>query len=93
MIAQPVIYLSDLTPKTKAHPFKDLMKSFRSGRLTRPLADPVAELHTDPYLLLLLADQELVEGRKEQAGCLIEAVYDFFDRKTRANVHILQVAR
>jgi hypothetical protein len=93
MIAQPVIYLSDLTTKTKPKPFKELPKNFRSGRLAHVFADPVPQLQTDPYLLLLLADQELIEGRKEQASCLIEAAYDFFDRKNRANVHILQAVR
>jgi hypothetical protein len=35
---------------------------------------------TDAYLLVLLADQELTEGREEQARYLVEAAYEYFDQ-------------
>ncbi|HET6306914.1 MAG TPA: hypothetical protein VFG12_06995 [Rhodopila sp.] len=36
---------------------------------------------SDPFILVLLADQELAEGREDQASCLIEAAYDAYDRR------------
>jgi hypothetical protein len=36
---------------------------------------------SDPYLLLLLADQELDAGREEQAGYLVEAAYEAYDEQ------------
>jgi hypothetical protein len=36
----------------------------------------------DAYLLVLLADQELTEGRDAEARCLLDAAYAAFDRQT-----------
>jgi hypothetical protein len=38
----------------------------------------------DLYLFVVLAEQELVEGREDQARYLIEAAYTAFDRRADA---------
>jgi hypothetical protein len=73
----------------KNRPFMDLLKYLRRGRIGRVFLKPVPKADTNPYLLLLLADQELNDGREEQARYLIESAYEFFDRKARANVYPL----
>jgi hypothetical protein len=50
----------------------------RSGRLSDKRASHSAE---DADLLVLLAEQEIAAGRKEQAGCLIDAASVAFDRR------------
>jgi hypothetical protein len=42
------------------------------------IVGPVRAL--DPYLLLLLADQEIAAQRPEQADCLIDAAYAAYDQ-------------
>jgi hypothetical protein len=83
MIRQSVVHFFDAVPATKNRPLKELMKRLAQGRLARDPAPP--EVNPDPYLLLLLADQELVEGREDQARYLVEAAYESFDRKTTAS--------
>jgi hypothetical protein len=34
----------------------------------------------DAYLLVLLADQEMIAGRDAEARCLLDAAYAVFDR-------------
>ena len=92
MVSQPVIHLFDPSRAIKHSRFKGLMDRLGAGRLPRPDARPVRELNTDPYLLVLLADQELTDGREDQARCLVEAAYDVFDRKTTAKIHRLYLA-
>jgi hypothetical protein len=86
MITQPVVQLFGPASAIKDRPFTGLMKRLGAGRFARPLTKPPPEVNADPHLLLLLADQELVEGREEQARYLVEAAYEFYDRKTRTNV-------
>ena len=86
MIAQPVIQLFGRRPMSKDKPFKDLMKRLVLGRSEPRIVAPAADVRKDPVLLLLLADQELVEGREEQATYLVEAAYDFFDRNVTKTI-------
>ena len=44
--------------------------------------------NTEPYLLILLADQELDDGREEQARYLVEAAYHIFDLTTEPPVRL-----
>jgi hypothetical protein len=93
MVPQSVIYLFSAVPSKSDCRFTHLVKRFGSERIPRALgnAPPIPE--TDPYLLLLLADQEMTEGREEQARYLVESAYDAFDRKAEANVYTLHPAR
>jgi hypothetical protein len=93
MAPNPVIHLVRTVPLkpfplapvrlAKNWPFMDLLKHLRRGRFARVFLRPVPMADTDPYLLLLLADQELSDGRKEQARHLVDAAYEHFDRKTK----------
>jgi hypothetical protein len=58
--------------------------SFRRLGATRSGSTLIRTSHpdSDPYLLVLLADQELTAGRDEQACCLLDAAYAAFDRQT-----------
>ena len=99
MAANPVIHLvgsvrSERVPVVRSRlarsrPFMDLLKHLRAGRFARVFLKPAPKADTDPYLLLLLADQELSDGRKEQARHLIDAVYEHFDQKTKVQVSTL----
>ncbi len=60
------------------------LHALRQWRPTPP-AQPARSLianqnDTDPYLFVLLADQELGEQRPEQAKSLIEAAYAAYDQ-------------
>ena len=60
------------------------LRAFRQWRPTPP-TQPVRLLSadkndTDPYMFVLLADQELGEQRPEQAKSLIEAAYAAYDQ-------------
>jgi hypothetical protein len=44
------------------------------GMVVTPVCDP------DPYLFVLLADQEIAAQRPEQAKCLIDAAYAAYDQ-------------
>ncbi|HEY4043821.1 MAG TPA: hypothetical protein VGM32_18510 [Rhodopila sp.] len=46
--------------------------------VTRVVARPSSD--ADPYLLVLLADQEIASHRLEQASSLIEAAYAAYDQ-------------
>jgi hypothetical protein len=46
----------------------------------------------DPFLFILLADQELVDGREQQARYLVEAAYEAFDRKSDPGPFQLHIA-
>jgi hypothetical protein len=85
MIRNSGIRLVRPDPAIKDQPFVGFFKQLGSGRFARALVKPQPEADTDPYLLLLLADQELVEGRDEQARYLVEAAYESFDQKAQIN--------
>jgi hypothetical protein len=92
MAPNPVIRLVRPAPPTKDALFAGLIRRLGRRRLARALVKHAPTVGDDPYLLVLLADQELVYGRKEQARYLVEAAYEFFDHKTRASVHRLYLA-
>ena len=58
-----------------------------SGRFAQgfPKTSPIRQ--SDPFILLLLAEQELNEGRKEQAMYLVEAAYEAYDQPREAHVY------
>jgi hypothetical protein len=86
---RPVIRLIRSDQVSKDTPFTGLINRLGSARITRTLLMTAPKRSIDPYLLLLLADQELVEGREEQARYLVEAAYEVFDRKTDTGIHTL----
>jgi hypothetical protein len=86
---QAVIPLREPVAETKYTVLTGLMKRFGSGRFARALLKPPQTTENDPYLLILLADQELVGGREEQARYLVEAAYEAFDQKS--NVYIFRM--
>ena len=45
-----------------------------------PTAAANSNLNDDAYLLVMLADQELHDGRSEQAEALLDAAYAAFDQ-------------
>jgi hypothetical protein len=92
MIMQTVIHLFTHHPTKEKKPLPGLMKHLGQGRFDQRFSTTPAEAATDPYLLLLLANQELVEGREEQARCLVEAAYEFFDQKSKATRSKLYLA-
>jgi hypothetical protein len=75
---------------TRDTPFTGLTKCLGSGRAARSALRTPPKPDIDAHLLLVLADQELTEGREEQARYLVEAAYEALDRKAEAEVHILR---
>ncbi len=69
---------------------RNLAPHLRAGRSNRAGNEVKRDLDADPYLLLLLADQELLEGREEQARHLITTAYEVFDRKAKTNIFRFQ---
>ncbi len=56
-------------------------RAFRQWRPAQPARSPIAQVQdSDPYLLVLLADQEFHDQRPEQAESLIEAAYVAYDQ-------------
>jgi hypothetical protein len=54
--------------------------SFAATRFARGLAKTSQKPDHDAYLLVLLADQEMIAGRDAEARCLLDAAYAVFDR-------------
>jgi hypothetical protein len=83
----PFVIAAGLSPVRDDHPIAGLdqhrMHALRQWRPSpaQLLHLPIARLHdADPYLFVLLADQELGERRPEQAESLIEAAYSAYDQ-------------
>jgi hypothetical protein len=53
---------------------------FNATRFARGLAKPCRKPDYDAYLLVLLADQEMIAGRDAEARSLLDAAYAAFDR-------------
>jgi hypothetical protein len=87
---QAVIPLREPVAETKYTVLTGFMKRFGSGRFGRALFKPPPITENDPYLLILLADQELGEGREEQARYLVEAAYEAFDQKSNICIFRMQ---
>lgn len=86
---QVVMDLNSHGMETKHASLTRLMKRLGSGRFARAFFKAPPMKKSDPYLLLLLADQELDEGREEQARYLVEAAYEVFDRQKESRVYRL----
>ncbi len=54
---------------------------FGATRFARRLAKNSQKPDHDAYLLVLLADQEMIAGRDAEARSLLDAAYAAFDRK------------
>ncbi len=66
---------------TRSHePGLHAFRHWRPGSATLPAAPIEASHDRDPYLLVLLADQEFAAYRTEQAESLIEAAYAAYDQ-------------
>jgi hypothetical protein len=55
---------------------------FGATRIARGLAKTCRKPDHDAYLLVLLADQEMIAGRDAEARALLDAAYAAFDRRT-----------
>jgi hypothetical protein len=78
---QVVTYLNSHAAATKRATPKRLMQRFGSGRVAQGFLRGPPVRKSDPYLLLLLADQEFDQGREKQAGYLVEAAYKAYDQQ------------
>ena len=85
---QTVIPLFGCNPTRNDKISTTLMKHVSAKQFGQDIGTPAS----DPHLLILLANQELGEGRKGQARCLIEAAYEIFDRNVEANAFTLYQA-
>jgi hypothetical protein len=86
---QVVMHLNKDGVKTKHASLTRLVKRLGSARFAQVFFKAPPTKKNDPYLLLLLAEQELDEGREEQARYLIEAAYEAFDRQKESRVYKL----
>jgi hypothetical protein len=84
-----VMHLNSHGVKTKHASLTKLMKCLGSGRFAQAFFKAPSIKKNDPYLLLLLAEQELDEGREEQARYLVEAAYEAFDQQKESRVYRL----
>ena len=64
--------------ETSAIPFN----RFGATRFARGLVKTSRKPDQDAYLLVLLADQEMIAGRDAEARSLLDAAYAAFDRRT-----------
>jgi hypothetical protein len=80
MGSQAVVYLNGRSSATKPATLAGLLRRLGTSRLAQVLCKPPAVIEEDPYLLVLLADQALDEGREQQAACLVDAAYAAFDQ-------------
>ena len=87
MSSQAVMHLHNPARETKHTVLTGLMKRLGSSLFSRnhAKAPPVAD--SDPYALILLADQEFGEGRNEQARYLVEAAYEAFDQQAKCTIY------
>ena len=92
MIMQTVIHLFGPDSAIEEKHLPRLMRRRDPSRLNQSLPTPPTEASTNPYLLLLVANQELAEGREDQAKCLVEAAYELFDRKAEVVAFKLYLA-
>jgi hypothetical protein len=81
--------LSETVTPTMAHTFAPdartlpvMLQYFDITSFSGPVAATAMTGNSsdDGYLLVLLADQEIAEGRSEQAHALLDAAYSAFDR-------------
>jgi hypothetical protein len=79
-----VTYLHSHTAATRQAALTKLMKRLDSNRFAQRSLKPPSGKKIDPYNLVLLADQELGEGREEQARYLIEAAYGAYDQQNES---------
>lgn len=90
----PGVLMYLVSPESDMKPVEivGFKKRLSSLRFRRSLSKSPPAKASDPYLLILLADQELVEGREQQAKSLVEAAYEAFDQRTEARVYRLHLA-
>jgi hypothetical protein len=86
---QVVTYLNSHPAATKLAAMTRLMKRLGSGRFAQGFLKTPPIRQSDPFILLLLADQELDGGRKEQARYLIEAAYEAYDQQKEPCVYTI----
>ncbi len=93
MNPQTVTIMQDYVTERRQSGLTRLMRRIGSAGFARVFVKAAPVGDDDPYLLVLLADQELGQGREEQARYLVEAAYESFDRKTKSSVYQLRPAR
>ncbi len=91
MATENLVHLVDAAPGKQPRALAKLIERVSHSPIRRALSKMLVTTPSDPYLLILLADQELMDGREQQAACLVEAAYEAFDRETGARVFPLHL--
>jgi hypothetical protein len=92
MYERIAMHMNNPAKNAKHTALTGIMKRLAYGRLTRALFKLPPAADSDPYLLVLLADQEIGDGRVDQAHHLIDAAYAAFDRKAKTSEPALSPA-
>jgi hypothetical protein len=86
MRSQTIVHLHNPDNETKNTTLKGLIRRLNSSLFVRSQAKAHPTIDNDPYALILLAKQEIVEGREEQAKCLVDAAYEAFDKMAKTTI-------
>jgi hypothetical protein len=81
MLPPPLSPWNRVASEAKPREYITSINRTSPGCVVRTLFDPPKKPREDSYLFVLIADQELAEGREEQARFLIDAAYESFDRR------------
>jgi hypothetical protein len=81
MVLESVIPLRARAAKHNPWSLPMVLKRLGRTRFGRSGAKAAAHVVEDAYMLVLVAEQEIVAGRKEQARSLLDAADAAFDRK------------
>ena len=79
MLSEIVTPPDDDALRTNAWALPVILRYFNPTAPSRPIAAN-SNSNDDPYLFVMLADQEVAAGRTEQAESLLDAAYAAFDR-------------
>jgi hypothetical protein len=87
---QVVSYKNSHLAPAKHADLKKLMQRLTSAAFAQGVLKGLPIRKSDPYILLLLAEQELEDGREEQAIYLVEAAYEGYDQRNESCVYGLR---
>lgn len=80
MVSKSPLHLVEDAAGIRPKAITELVSRIGRSRFRLAFSNAIKVKLNDPYLLILLADQELVDGREQQARYLVEAAYEAFDR-------------
>ena len=87
MCSQVVMHLHNHVGATGHTVLTGVMKRRGSSQPVRNHAKVPSTADNNPFVLVLLADQEFSEGREEQAIFLLDAAYKAFDKKAKTAIY------